>query len=526
MISKEPRASIDLSHHLNEVSRSRHPSPLKDIVKYMALDDMVSLAGGLPHPSLFPFTNLTVSTYDPSVTLDSCSGGKPAATQDISVSAIPKGADQMSLTDALQYNSGPGDITLRNWAANFTREVFQPAYDDWEIILNGGNTDGWGKVVRTLCEPGDYILCEQHTYPSAQAVWAPMGCKAVPISMDASGLRADALEQNLSQWSESKGRRPRLLYVVPVGSNPTGVTMNGERRKQIYEVCVRYDVVIVEDDPYSFLQFPAFAPDTAAFDPVSPSKASTADLLRSLAPSFLRFDNQGRVIRLDSFSKTIAPGNRLGYFVANPIFIERLLRATEVDTQAPSGWSSVILSNVLHAWGTSGYLQWLAQLRNQYRARRDWLCNSIADSFLLESAKSSRESPADAEGLVAFHSTTRKVPIFSFVPPTGGMFVWARFYLARSPRYQKLLSLNSCADPEKAFQDELWLAMADARVLLTPGSYYTPWEGKDKVTTEERGAQKDIIHFRLSFSMTTKEEMQLGVSRMATVLRQFWDDPE
>lgn len=291
-------------------------------------------------------------------------------------------------------------------------------------------------------------------------------------------------------------------------------------------LCVQYDVVIVEDDPYLFLQFPAFAQDTATFESVSSSETSTVDFLKSLAPSFLRYDDQGRVIRLDSFSKTIAPGNRLGYFVANPIFIERLLRATEVDIQAPSGWSSVILSNMLHSWGTSGYLQWLAQLRNQYRARRDWLCNSIADNFLLESAKSARGSPADAEGLVAFHSASRKVPIFSFVPPTGGMFVWARFYLASSPRYQRTSTLNSCVDPEKVFQDELWLAMADARVLLTPGSYYTPWQGKDKVTTEERGAQKDIIHFRLSFSMTTKEEMKLGVSRMATVLHKVWDDSE
>lgn len=86
--------------------------------------------------------------------------------------------------------------------------------------------------------------------------------------------------------------------------------------------------------------------------------------------------------------------------------------------------------------------------------------------------------------------------------------------------------MNSCVDPEKAFQDELWLAMADARVLLTPGSYYTPWQGKDKVTTEEGRAQKDIIHFRFSFSMTTKEETELGVSRMATVLRKFWDVSE
>ena len=79
-------------------------------------------------------------------------------------------------------------------------------------MLNCGNTDAWCKVVRLLCEPNDYILCEKHTYPSSQALWVPMGCRAVPIDMDASGLRADHLESVLEKWEETHPgkKRPHL----------------------------------------------------------------------------------------------------------------------------------------------------------------------------------------------------------------------------------------------------------------------------------------------------------------------------
>ena len=256
MISKAPREAVDLSHHLNSVSRGRFPSPLKDIIKYMAIDGMVSLAGGLPHPSLFPFTDLNVSVQ----TQQSLSPSSTAAVPSPEILHVPSqstDAHRMSLSTAMQYGSGHGDVTLRTWAAEFTRTLLNPAYDNWEILLNAGNTDGWGKVVRLLCEPGDFILCEEHTYPSAQAVWAPMGCKAAPIAMDGRVMRADALDRMLSEWSTERGKKPHLLYLVPVGSNPTGSTMDGERKKDIYDVCVKHDIVICEDDPYYFFQFPA-----------------------------------------------------------------------------------------------------------------------------------------------------------------------------------------------------------------------------------------------------------------------------
>jgi len=251
--------SIDLSHHLNEHSKARHPSPLKEIIKFMGYEGMVSLAGGkslfwkskpkipdlgfagLPHPSLFPFQKALVNTY-PSSTVLGAHGDFQGILDELVLTKEARPDQLLSLSTALQYGGGTGDVSLCTWAHEFTKIIFKPAYSDFEVILNSGNTDAWCKVVRLLCEPGDFILCEQYTYPSAQALWIPMGCKAAPVKIDGRGLRPEDLERVLAEWDEVRDgcRRPRLLYLVPVGSNPTGLTMDRRRRKEIYGVCVKY----------------------------------------------------------------------------------------------------------------------------------------------------------------------------------------------------------------------------------------------------------------------------------------------
>ena len=161
-----------------------------------------------------------------------------------------------------------------------------------------------------------------------------MGCKAAPVKIDSGGLMPQCLEDILAGWgSEHPGeRRPHLLviyekmgtpladenrlYLVPVGSNPTGLTMDVARRKEIYEICAKYgkstyteccedmiviseDIIICEDDPYSFLQFPVYK----LGEPTELSKTTPTGYLSTLTPSFLGIDTQGRVIRLDTFSK-------------------------------------------------------------------------------------------------------------------------------------------------------------------------------------------------------------------------------
>jgi DNA-binding transcriptional MocR family regulator len=107
-----------------------------------------------------------------------------------------------------------------------------------------------------------------------------------------------------------------------------------QRRREIYALCQQYDIIIVEDDPYWYLQYPS-----ARTEPVpTPPKSSGYAFLDSLMPSYLSLDVDGRVVRLDTFSKTIAPGCRLGWVTAQPAIIERLLRITETSTQQPSGF--------------------------------------------------------------------------------------------------------------------------------------------------------------------------------------------
>jgi aromatic amino acid aminotransferase I len=215
------------------------------------------------------------------------------------------------------------------------------------------------------------------------------------------------------------------------------------------------DVIIVEDDPYFFIQYSAY--DIAT--PASYKIQTNEDFTSSLEPSFLRYDYQGRVIRLESFSKSLAPGLRLGYFVANSLFSERLLRATEVETQDPAGLSQAVVLALLRQWTVHGYLTWLQNLRNQYQMRRDWMINAFSQHFQLLPAAQFPE--LKAEGMVAaIRAESMVTPIFSFVSPTGGMFIWCKFYLTENPRFKELKALDQVDDPEQTFADELWKTLA------------------------------------------------------------------
>lgn len=112
------------------------------------------------------------------------------------------------------YGTGSsyGSASLSSFIREFTSHVMTPGYSDFEILLHSGNTDAWNKVVNILCEFGDYILVEEHTYPSSQALWAPMGCKGVPIPIDKDGLIPEALELVLKNWDQTFPgiKRPHL----------------------------------------------------------------------------------------------------------------------------------------------------------------------------------------------------------------------------------------------------------------------------------------------------------------------------
>lgn len=175
----------------------------------------------------------------------------------------------------------------------------------------------------------------------------------------------------------------------------------------------------------------------------------------------MKLDYQGRVIRLESFSKTLGPGLRLGYFIANSAFTERLLRASEVETQDPSGLSQALVLSLMQRWSIDGYIIWLQNLRNQYQIRRDWMINAIGKHFELSNALIF--PTIKDEGLVASLRSPSGdlVPIFNFVAPTAGMFIWSKFYLSQNPSFKKLQRNKEIMDPEQTFAEELWMQLAE-----------------------------------------------------------------
>lgn len=237
-------------------------------------------------------------------------------------------------------------------------------------------------ALRMFTTRGDYILMDDYTFASAVETAVPMGLHCLGVPMDSEGLIPSSLNEMLTNWdpaAHNNALKPFILYLVPTGQNPTGTTQSEHRRKEIYAIAQKHDLYILEDEPYYFLQM---QPYTGPNAPAIPPPASHEDFLASLVPSYLSMDTDGRVMRMDSFSKVIAPGTRTGWIVASEQIIERYVRHSEVTVQNPSGMSQLILFKLLEeTWGHSGYLDWLIYMRMEYTARRDVICGA-AEKYL------------------------------------------------------------------------------------------------------------------------------------------------
>jgi aromatic amino acid aminotransferase I len=252
-----------------------------------------------------------------------------------------------------------------------TELVGAPPYADWRVCLTVGSTAALEQTLRMLCDgPGrrDTVLTEEFSFSTALETAAPMGVGVVGVAMDGEGLLPEAMDALLRGWDpEKRGgrRRPHVLYTVPSGQNPTGATQGEGRRRAVYEVARRWDVFVVEDEPYYYLQMLG-----GEKGKVLPRNGE--EFLEGLIPSYLSMDVDGRVLRMDSFSKVVVPGSRLGWVTASEQIVERFIRHAEVANQGPSGFSQVILHKLLdERWGHEGYLQWLMNLSLEYTKRRD-----------------------------------------------------------------------------------------------------------------------------------------------------------
>jgi aromatic amino acid aminotransferase I / 2-aminoadipate transaminase len=351
-------------------SKSRFPGTLKGSAKYLKTTGIISLGGALPCSEYFPIEEISIKI--PSAPHFSEQETK-ASGVDVKTGKydVSEGHGAYDLSIALNYGQGTGSAQLLRFVTEHTEIVCNPPYADWQCVLTVGNTSALDMAYRMFTERGDYILAEEYTFTTAFETAIPLGLKVLGIKMDSEGLIPEIMDEILSNWDvKARGAgKPHLLYTIPSGQNPTGATQGTERRKALYRVAQKHDIYILEDEPYYFLQM---QPYTGANAPDVPPPASSEEFLQSLVPTLLSMDVDGRVMRMDSFSKVIAPGTRTGWITASEQIVERFTRANETSVQNPSGISQIVLYKLLdESWGHGGYFQWLLHLRLEYTKRRD-----------------------------------------------------------------------------------------------------------------------------------------------------------
>lgn len=334
-----------------------------------------------------------------------------------------------------------------------------------------------------------------------------------------------------------------------MGQNPTSGVLSLQRRRDIYALCQKYDIIIVEDDPYWYLQFPtatamnttttadaantSFNPDVQMFANGEPLpegwKSSGYKFLDTLVPSSLNIDTDGRVIRLDTFSKTVAPGCRLGWISAQPAFIERIMRITESSTQQPSGFVQSLIGELLlgpdHAgikdgkgglpsgdgWKVDGWVRWIEGLRGNYERRMNNMCSILdKEKYVVKSGR--RNSLDQAADDVDEWSVVEKTQVYSFDWPVGGMFVWLKIHFESHPLYR----VYKDADELERFSRALWVFWTTKPhlVLASPGTIFSP-------TTEIR-ARDGWRYFRLCFAAIDADQVAPVTKRLSEGVKAFF----
>ncbi|EXJ76156.1 uncharacterized protein A1O5_00664 [Cladophialophora psammophila CBS 110553] len=579
-ISDKP-APKDMSHLYSRVTKQRVASKMKAFYKYFSIPGIGNLAGGmsslwsrcLPNPGYFPYDTLEASTALPDrfkptpnnpVDPPSPEPAKPSLSDAPTASRVlvphdsaePNLLRKIDLTTALQYGTAQGYPPLYSFIRTFAQTNLHPnvPYKDGpEVILTCGSTDGFSKAIECFSniwdEERDWIreregiLCEEFAYMNAIQAARPRGLNVVPVAIDDEGMMArgkGGLEEVLASWDKNRGKRPHLMYTVTMGQNPTSGLLSVKRRKEIYALCQKYDIIIIEDDPYWYLQYPSanemsmrtrgkvvsenFPSDCSYnYNTASGGKSGGFPFLDSLVPSYLSIDVDGRVVRLDTFSKTVAPGCRLGWITAQPDVVERILRITETSTQQPSGFVQSMIAELIigpseegdpgkggskdgSGWKVDGWVRWLEGLRGNYERRMQLMASTLEDGkYLIQDSKprSNAFAPDDIE-----YEVVHKTQMYDFAYPMAGMFLWLHAQLETHPLFNEVDHTRLSQALWVLFTTEPYL------VLLAPGSMFSP--------TPEIMQEKGWQYYRLCFAAVDDDVVRKHTENIVAAFRHFW----
>ena len=378
-------------------------SEIREMLSLVRKPGMISFGGGMPSPDSFPVKTI----------------------KKIAIDVLKKHGP-----DALQYGATEG---LKQLRAEIVRKNRKQGIkcDIKNVIVTSGSQQVLDLTAKIFLDPNDYVFLESPTYMGALVAFNCYQPKYIGIPMDDKGMITDELESKLKGIKRSK---MDFVYTVPTFQNPSGVTMSLQRRKHLLEIAEEHDLFILEDDAYSDLRYSG--------KPVRPIKS---------------MDKNNRVLYTHTFSKTLAPGFRLGYVIAD----NERIRKISIAKQAADICTNVFAQYIAYEYIKRGMLEkQLVKIKSMYKKKRNIMLKSLEKHF-----------PEGCE----------------WTRPEGGMFIW--------------VTLSPEIDTRELFVDAV-----KEKVLFVHGSVFRA-DGKGHNT------------MRLNFTNTNEKSIEIGIKRLAKIIK-------
>jgi 2-aminoadipate transaminase len=317
-------------HRYAQRTQRMASSAVRELLKLTESPDIISFAGGLPAPDVFP-------------------------VEEFSAACERVLHEQGAL--ALQYGTTEGYRPLREMIARHTGRYGININSD-NVMITSGSQQALDLIGRIFINRGDRVLVEEPTYLGALQAWNAYGAEYVTVAMDEDGMKPDALESALRSG-------PKFIYVLPNFQNPTGVTLSLERRIKLIELADRYGVPIIEDDPYGQLRYEG--------EHIKSVVTLDNEFRLNGDPGY-----RGNVIYLSTFSKTLAPGIRLAWVIAPPEVIRKLVQAKQGADLHTSTFNQMVAYEVAHGGFLDRHI-WL--IRRVYGERRNLMLDAMEEFF-------------------------------------------------------------------------------------------------------------------------------------------------
>lgn len=299
-------------------------SAIRELLKLTQNPNIISFAGGLPAPESFPIEQL----------------------KEISIDVLENDGAK-----ALQYGATEGDTKLRQIMVDRYRKMGLNIELKNLVILTSSQ-QGLDLLPKIFVNPGDKIICGLPSYLGALQAFHNYGADMLGIKLDEHGMRSDLLEQKMAEMKQN-GEKPKFVYIIPDFQNPAGITMPEFRRKEIINICKRYDVLMIEDSPYREIRFEG-----------EPQK------------TIFELDNDSNVILLGTFSKIFVPGFRIGWVIAHEAIIDKIVMAK----QATDLCTPPFVQKIAASYIEKGYFdQNLGKIIASYKEKRDAMLAAFRD---------------------------------------------------------------------------------------------------------------------------------------------------